>query len=179
MTEHFATFGGPIIVKKYLLIAIASLVVCSMAAAQDVVLSGQVQRVILEPSGTEFCPPPCPINPPVRPDGRQTVCISNRGGCQTMEVKIDHVYRGATQGEIRKFTSRIGEWGRTFPNTAQRIVVSEEAGNVSWSLATERDGKTYIDPKQLRFIGGLATTTGNESDLVALDEVLARSVGRR
>ncbi len=91
-----------------------------------------------------------------------------------MEVKVDRVYRGVAQDKIRQFKSRIGEWGPSFPNTSRKIVVSETAGDIYWSLATERDGKIFIDPKRLRKIGGIETSSTGDSELVALDDVLRK-----
>ncbi|OEZ57735.1 hypothetical protein [Duganella sp. HH105] len=161
------------------LVMVALLGLCSLASAQDVLLVGHVQRVILQPSGTENCPPPCPVVAPVQANGLRTVCVYNGGGCQTMEVKPDHVYRGDAAGETLQFKSRIGEWGPSFPVTEQAIVVSQEGGSVSWSFATERDGKLFIDPKRLRSIGGVPTSIGGTTELVALDDVLARLGGGR
>lgn len=158
-----------------MLIATALLGACSIASAQHVVLIGHVKRVILQPSGTKDCPPPCPAVATVHSNGMQQVCISNGGGCQTMEVEVDNVYRGGAIGRIRQFKTRIGEWGPSFPVTDKQIVVSEEAGNVSWSLATVRDGRVFVDPKRLRSVGGVPTSAAGDSDLVALDEVLAHS----
>jgi hypothetical protein len=159
------------------LITVALLGACSLASAEDLVLTGYVQRVILQPSGTENCPPPCP---PVTtlPDGKQRLCFSNGGGCQAMEVKVDKVYRGAAGGPIRQFKSRIGEWGPTFPVTDKQIVVSESGGNVFWSLATVRDGKIFVDPRRLRTHGGVPTQPVADGELVALDDVLAASASR-
>jgi hypothetical protein len=159
------------------LIVAALLGACSLAAAQDLVLSGHVQRVILQPSGSEDCPPPCP---PVTtlPNGMQRICLSNGGGCQTMEVRVDKVYRGEATGPTRQFKSRIGEWGPTFPVTDKQIVVSESGGNVFWSLATLRDGKIFVDPRRLRTHGGVPTQPVADGELVALDEVLAASASR-
>ncbi len=163
---------------KYTFVAAVLLGACTIAPAQDIVLSGHVQRVVLEPSGTEHCPPPCPAVAKVHPDGTQTVCVSNMGGCQAMDVKIDHVFRGATNAVTRTFSARIGEFGPTFFATNKQIVVSEEGGKVQWSFATERDGKVFIDPKQLRSIGGVASAAKGDAELVSLDEVLARSSSR-
>ncbi|RFP15989.1 hypothetical protein D0T23_08815 [Duganella sp. BJB475] len=102
----------------------------------------------------------------------------NGGGCETLEVKADHVYRGEAGDGTRQFKSRIGEWGPRFPVTEELIVVSEEAGSVSWSPATERDGRIFIDPKRLRSIAGVPTSATGSADLVALDDVLAR-IGAR
>jgi len=155
-------------------IAVALLGGCSIASAQDGLFAGHVQRVILQPSGTENCPQPCPAEAPLQPNGLRTVCISNAGGCQTMDVKVDRVYLGEAGDETRRFKSRIGEWGPSYPVTEEQIIVSVEAGSVSWSFATVKDGRIFIDPKRLRSIAGVPTATANSADLVALDDVLAR-----
>lgn len=164
---------------KSLLVAAALLAACAIVSARDVVLTGHVQRVILQPSGTEDCPPPCPAVAPVQANGMQTVCVSNAGGCQTMEVAVDKVYRGEAGGRIKVFKSRIGEWGPSFSATSSQIVVSESAGNVFWSVATVRDGQIFVDPKRLRSVGGVSVSAAGDGDLVALDEMLARSSARR
>jgi len=161
------------------LIAIVWFGACSIASAQDVLLAGHVQRVILQPSGSENCPRPCPAVAPLQPNGSRTVCVYNGGGCETLEVKVDQVYRGEAGGGTRQFKSRIGEWGPKFPVTEQQIVVSEEAGLVSWSPVTERDGRLFIDPKRLRSIAGVPTSATGSGDLVALDDLLARIGARR
>jgi len=92
-----------------------------------------------------------------------------------MDVKIERVYRGDAKGETRRFKSRIGEWGPTFPVNEKRIVVSEEAGQVSWSPAIEQDGKILIDPRRLRRLGGIPTSTNDDGKLAELDELLERT----
>ena len=156
------------------LLAALAFSISQMASAQDVLLLGEVQRVIVQPSGTAGCPPPCP---PVTlyPDGSKRICISNGGGCQTMDVKIERVYRGDAKGETRRFKSRIGEWGPTFPVNEKRIVVSEEAGVVTWSPAIEQDGKIFIDPGRPRRRGGISTSAADDDGgLVRLEDLLAR-----
>ncbi len=159
-------------------VATVMLGACAIASAQDVLVSGYVQKVILQPQGTENCPRDCPAIAATKPDGTTRVCISNSGGCQTMEVKVDHVYRGEvpgmTRSMTRQFKTYIGEWGPSFAATEEQVVVSEVAGEVWWSPVTKRDGRIYIDPKRLRRIAGVPTATADTEDLVALDEVLAR-----
>jgi hypothetical protein len=159
---------------RFAMLAAVVFSVCSPVSAQDVLLLGEVQRVILQPSGTADCPPPCPPDT-LYPDGSRRICISNGGGCQTMDVKIERVYRGNAKGETRRFKSRIGEWGPSFPVSEKRIVVSEEAGQVSWSPAIEQDGKIFIDPGRLRSIGGIPTSANDDGKLAELDELLERT----
>ena len=157
------------------LLTLASLLLffSSSALAADAIVSGRVQRVILQPSGTDDCPPPCPP-PPAHADGLQTVCISNGGGCQSMEVEVDHVYSGEA-GEAGKrrrlFKTRIGEWGPTFSATSQQIVVSQTRNSVTWSPVTLRDGRAFVDPQRLRSMA--AAHVPGQHELVALDEWLA------
>jgi hypothetical protein len=157
---------------------LASLLVIGAVAsppsgAAEILLAGHVQRVILQPSGTPDCPPPCADFAPL-PDGSRVVCVTNQGGCQAMEMKVDQVYLGQA-GATHTFRSRIGEWGPSFPVTTQQIVVRQEGTSVWWSPATLREGRVYIDPKRLHTIGGVATAAdGADGELVALDEVLGR-----
>ena len=165
-----------IIVK---LLAAALLSAGSIATAQDVVLLGRVQQVVLQPFGTENCPPPCSAVATVQPDGSQRVCISNAGGCQSMEVAVDTIYRGGGGERTRRFKSSIGEWGPSFPVTRKQIVVSEEGGSVFWSFATVREGRIYVDPKKLGSVGRFASSAASDNELVALDDMLARTGARR
>lgn len=141
-------------------------------------LAGQVQRVVLQPTGSENCPPVCPALATEHPDGSRTVCISNQGGCATMDLKVDQVFRGEA-GATRQFRSRIGEFGQSFPVTSAQVVVSDEAGSVHWAIVTERDGRKFIDPKRLWTFGGVPAFAPDDGQLVALDEVLARLGARR
>jgi hypothetical protein len=163
---------------RFAILAAVVFSVISPVLAQDVLLLGEVQRVILQPSGTTDCPPPCPPDT-LYPDGSKRICISNGGGCQTMDVKIERVYRGGAMNETRQFKARIGEWGPMFPVNEKRIVVSEEAGKVSWSPAIEQHGKIFIDPGRLRSIGGIPTSTNDDGKLADLDELLERTATAR
>lgn len=143
---------------------------CVSMPGQDVVLTGHVQKVTLLPFGVDDCPPPCPDH--IIPN---MVCISNAGGCQIMEVKVDKVLLGES-APVRIFKTRIGEWGPTFGVTRQPVVVSEHGGSVSWSEAVMRGDKIYIESKRLRHIGEVnARDLGpDEDDLVSLDAMLER-----
>ncbi|NHZ88334.1 hypothetical protein F2P45_04730 [Massilia sp. CCM 8733] len=138
------------------------------AAAQDVVLTGHVQKITLLPFGADDCPPTC------TPDAGR-VCIHNSPGCQIMEVSVDKVLLGEA-GPVRHFRSHIGEWGPTFRVASWPIVVSEKDGKVSWADATVRGDRLYIDPTQLRSIGDVSARDlqPDEHGLVPLDALLER-----
>jgi hypothetical protein len=144
------------------------------ASADDVLMTAYVQQVILQPRGSEQCPELCPEQPAGNPDAPRRVCIANDGGCQTIEVKVQQVYRGQATGPVRRFASRIGEWGTNFPLSSGLIVISEDRGNVYWSPITERDGRIFIDPQRLRTTGGVLIAQPGDGPLLALDEALAR-----
>ena len=154
-------------------IAVAALCgACALASAQDVVVTGHVKRVILQPRGADDCPEPCPP----QPSGSRHICVSNAGGCQTMDVEVDHVYRGAAVDGIRRFRTEIGEWGPTFGVTSTRVVVVQNGtAGVSWSPVTERDGKLFFDPQRIRWIGNSWTAPPDSKALVALDDALGHA----
>lgn len=156
------------------LLAAALLGICSLASADDVLLTGHVQQVILQPFGTENCPEPCPVIATPLPNGGHRICITNAGGCQTLEVKVDHVYRG-TSGPTRRFRSAIGEFGPSFRTPREQIVVSESDGQVYWSHVTRKDGKLFIDSKRLWSVNGVKVRREDDAELIELDEILARS----
>jgi hypothetical protein len=153
----------------------ACISVCAPASAEDVLMTGYVQQVILQPRGSEHCPEPCPEQPPVSAGAPRSVCVSNAGGCQTIEIKVGRVVRGQAAGPTRRFASRIGEWGPSYPLTNRQIVVGEEGGRVVWSPITQREGRIFIDPKRLGVINGVTIAQPGDGDLLALDDVLARA----
>lgn len=165
--------------SKVAIITCGLLAFCSIASAQNALITGHVQRVVLLPDGAETCPPVCPTPAPIGRNGVQTVCITNQGGCQIMEVKVDHDYRGASQGQIKEFRSRIGEWGPSFPVTNKQILVMEHAGHASWFPITEVDGKSFIDPKSIPTVHGVRTSPESDKELVALEEFISRAGAAR
>lgn len=160
--------------SKFGIIICGLLAFCSIASAQNALITGHVQRVILIPSGAETCPPVCPTPAPIGRNGIQTVCITNLGGCQVMEVKVDHDYRGTSQGQTREFRSRIGEWGPSFPVTSKQILVMESEGQVNWLPITEVNGKSFIDPESIPRVHGVRTSPGGDKELEALEEFISR-----
>jgi hypothetical protein len=158
---------------KRALTAALVLGICSLATAQDVLLAGHVQRVILQPAGTENCPKLCPVMSTKHPDGTTTICISNQGGCETMDVKVDQVYAGQADG-VRQFKERVGEFGPHFATTSEQVIVSQERNVVHVAAIFEQDGKQFIDPKRLWKFNGLAASSPGDETFVDLDVVLAR-----
>jgi hypothetical protein len=160
---------------KQIVLAAALCGVGNVASADDVLMTAYVQQVILQPRGSAQCPELCPEAAPGNPDAPKRVCVGNDGGCQIIDVKVQQVYRGQAAGPMRRFASRIGEWGPNYPLSSRLIAISEDRGNVYWSPITERDGRILIDPQRLRFIGGVQIAQAGDGPLLALDEALARS----
>ena len=91
-----------------------------------------------------------------------------------MEVKVDHDYRGTSQGQTREFRSRIGEWGPSFPVTDKQILVMESDGHVNWFPITTVDGKSFIDRQSIPRVHGIRTSPEGDKELEALEEFIAR-----
>lgn len=163
---------------KSTLIAALLLGACRLGSAQDLMLLGQVQRLTLEPVGTEHCRALCPALIAERPDGSRTLCFSRNAPCETMELKVDQVLVGEA-GAMRQFKTRGGEFGPFFHAVSVPVLVTEEANGVHWAPVIERDGKRFIDPRRLWKFRGVAASSPGDGELVELDEVLARLGVRR
>ncbi|HEX8611392.1 MAG TPA: hypothetical protein VF800_08915 [Telluria sp.] len=155
--------------------ALVLLALASQASAQDVLLAGKAQRVVLLAYGAQGCPDPCEARKPSSAD-TQWVCLNNGGGCESMEVKVEQVLLGEAGVTTRVFKQGIGEWGPRFTDWRGQVIVNQEGGTISWSPAHLRDGKIYIESKKLRSIRNVKTSDlgPDDDDLVALDAVLER-----
>lgn len=126
-------------------LAAALILSCAPAFAQQALVAGTIQKVSYEPRGSDECPEPCPAVTP-RADGLTTVCISNAGGCESVELKVEQDVTGQSpRGSLRRFgKKRIGEWGPVFPVTAKLIAVHQHDQSLSWTPAVLRDGRVYV-----------------------------------
>jgi len=140
--------------------AALALALTAPCAAEEL-LFGRVQKVIQQPSGADGCPEPCPIEPV----GSRTVCISNGGGCEAMELKVERDFLGRrAPGSVWSVSKRVGEWGTAFPVTVQPIVV-------------HHDGQVLVHPD--RFVGVLRAAKsewfGNDTaGMVPVEQVVER-----
>lgn len=165
-------------IRSFLTAALLSCTFACPAWGQDVLLAGHVIRLTVEPEGTQNCPRACPDGLSSKANGVTRVCVPMAWACETLEVKVDRVYRGEA-GETRTFKTRSGEFGQRFQATSGTVIVSEEAHAVYWAPVLEEAGRQVVDPKKLWRFGGLSASAPGDDLLVPLDEVLARlGVGR-
>lgn len=119
------------------------------ACAAEELIAGRIQKVIQQPSGADACPRPCPVEPEKSADGRHRVCVSNAGGCETMEIKVERDLLGRREsGSVWTVSRRVGEWGPAFPVTSELIVVHEDNGRLRWTPAVLRDGQVLVHPQR-------------------------------
>ncbi|RJG22537.1 hypothetical protein D3872_05205 [Massilia cavernae] len=82
------------------------------------------------------------------------ICLSNQGGCQTVEVKVVTQYLGSNNDATHTFRSRTGEWGGlNFPMTSNVILVHASDGKATWAPLVSRDGKTYFKAASMSSVG--------------------------
>ena len=124
---------------------------CASASAQQTLVAGTIQKVSYEPRGSDDCPDPCPVAAP-RADGLTTVCISNMGGCESVDLKVEHDVTGQSpRGSLRRFgKQRIGEWGPTFPVTAKLVAIYQHDQSLSWTPAVLRNGQVHVLPNNFK-----------------------------
>lgn len=136
------------------MLSAALLAMSAHAGATELLFSGTVERQIVQPSGTPDCASPCPANSAPDAHGSARVCVSNRGGCQVVEVRVLHDYLGTARAPMERFTSRTGEWGKlNFPDSNQPILVHAVDGVAHWTALTTRDGADAIDTADTAFMG--------------------------
>jgi hypothetical protein len=158
--------------------ALALALIALPASAQEELLVGRIQKVIQQPSGADECPAPCPAEPEQGPGGLQRVCVSNAGGCEAMELKVERDFLGRrAPGSTWTVSRRVGEWGPAFPATSPPSVVSRDGTRVRWTPAVQRGGEVLVHPD--RFVSVLMAVKrawfgGDTAGMVPVEQALAR-----
>lgn len=159
------------------LVFLAALGAAASASAGEQLFAGQVQKIVLRPSGVNGCPPPCPE---AQPDehGITRVCVSNQGGCQSTDIPVQQVFLGdARPGSTITVESRTGEWGgTTFPSGPAPVLVSLDERSHRWAELATRDGKLFFKAARLPQLGGIdpRALPADADGMVSLDQLLAR-----
>lgn len=158
-------------------VAALAVALATPCAAEEL-LAGRVQKVIQQPSGADGCPPPCPLEPETSADGVRRVCVSNGGGCEAMELKVERDFLGRREaGSAWSVAQRVGEWGSAFPVTSQLIVVYHDGARLRWTPAVLRDGQVLVHPE--RFVTVLRAAKNewfgrDTTGMVPVEQAVAR-----
>lgn len=124
---------------------LCALVFSQAAVADELLFTGQVQSITLQPSGVGQCKRACADMPPGR------VCISNEGGCQDAALKVITGHLGARDGELLHFPSRSGEWGTlNFPADDAPILVYVKDGQATWAPLNVHGDKSWFKVSAMR-----------------------------
>ena len=156
---------------KLFKLLLCTLMFSQAAFAEELLFTGQVQSITLQPSGVGQCRRACDDTPP------GMVCISNQGGCQdaVLMVLTDHL--GSRNGATLRFASRTDEWGRlNFPDEETPILVYAKDGQATWAPLTVRHNKAYFKADAMR--GEIRATVKaldlNADGEAALDQLIER-----
>lgn len=154
---------------------------CSLAPAEEVLVSGSVERISLLPHGTAECPAPCPQTNTELPDGATRVCISNYCGCQVTDIKVDKVLLGTDPGGILHVKSRLGEWCKpTFPISSALLLVHVKEGSARWSRIDARDGVETFEARSFDKIGSVpAASLASDQGKVTIEQLRKALAERR
>jgi hypothetical protein len=169
------------VMLKVVVIGIAAGAAMAPSSAQELLVTGRVESILLQPNGARDCPMIEPVSTTTNEQGVTRLTISNMGGCQIAEVSVEQVLAGTAGGATLKFASRTGEWGRlNFPNSHELILVSVDHGRPAWFATSMRDGKLYFKPDGVRSVAGVPLDSLQAgADGIALDALLARVAPRR
>lgn len=149
--------------------AAALILVCASASAQQALVAGTIQKVSYQPRGADDCPDPCPRMEARLADGSTRICISNGGGCESIELKVERDFYGTSpRGSLRRFEKRIGEFGPTFPVTSRLIVIRQDGERLHWTPAVLRDGRVHVVPDSFNSLARQASIDWIRDDHPAL-----------
>lgn len=141
----------------------------SLASAEELLISGRVESILLLRSGSEHCPDLS--SPHKNADGSQRVTISNDGGCQQATIRVSQTLLGKPQPQTITIATRIGEFGQpSLPLQASDILIDADAGAVHWSELEQKNGATFFASKPFKSIGGvtIASLPHDEDGLIPL-----------
>jgi len=130
----------------------------TLAPADELLVSGRVESILLLPSGSEHCPNLSGSSK--NADGSQQVSISNAGGCQQATIKVSHTLLGKPQPATITIATRLGEWGRpSLPLQAGDILIYADAGTLRWSELAQKNGVAFFESKPFKTVGGVQIAT--------------------
>jgi hypothetical protein len=160
---------------KLFKLVLCSLVFSQAAFAEELLFTGQVQSISIQPSGVGQCRQACADTPP------GMVCVSNQGGCQDAELKVLKDHLGSRNGATLHFASRTGEWGRlNFPDSGRPILVYAKDGQATWAPLTLHGDKAYFQPNEMH--GEIRQVAQafmqDEGGEVALDQLIEKLRGQ-
>jgi hypothetical protein len=157
---------------------------CALAAglpamAGELLMTGHIESILLQPRGAPGCPGP--VRAVALANGATRITVSNGCGCQQTKVDIDRVLMGRPPDEPHKrvatFNSEVGEWCKVELPVGREAVLIDvlDANDLRW-FSTERRGDTlFVAPGEIRFIGGVNVRDmpADDDGLVPLDDMLA------
>lgn len=150
------------------------------AGATEQLFIGQVQKIVVRPTGTEGCPKPkpCEEEEPLPPPGMTRVCLRRLSNCQATDLQVREVFLGDLQpGKTTTVNSHPGEFTTlVFPSSSAPVLVILNGASHRWAEIKTRDGQLFFKPVRGWTIGGIKTETlpADADGMVSLDELLAR-----
>jgi hypothetical protein len=117
-------------------------------AADELLVAGRVESIVLTPAGAPGCPDLNDMRGP-------RLTVSNDCGCQEARIKVEQTYVGDSPGATLSITSRLGEWCKpTLPVSAAAILVRTQGPETKWSPLEIKDGVQLFKPASFTYVGG-------------------------
>ena len=141
----------------------------SLASAQELLISGHVESILLLPSGSANCPNLSGSTKAAA--ASQHIALSNDGGCQQATIHVSRTLLGKPQPQTITIATRIGEWGQpSLPLQASDILIDADAGAVRWSALEQKNGAVFFEAKPFKSIGGvtIASLPHDDDGLIPL-----------
>jgi hypothetical protein len=137
-------------------------------AADELLVSGRVESILLTPAGAPGCPDLSDTRGP-------RLTVSNDCGCQETRIKVAHTYVGDSAGDTLTFKERLGEWCKpALPVRSAPVLVRTFGPEIKWSPLESKDGMQLFKPASFTYVGGypMKAMPADEAGMAPLESLL-------
>jgi hypothetical protein len=118
---------------------------CLDASADELLVAGRVESVLLVARGAPGCIDPADLPPPKK-DGVSMVMVSNSCGCQESRIVVDKTFVGQSPGASLVLKSPLGEWCRPALAVSMRPALIQVKDGGVRSAPLDGDDRFAVKP---------------------------------
>lgn len=144
------------------------------ASADELLIVGPVESVLLVARGAPGCIDPADL-PPEKKDGISRVIVSNSFSCQEGTIRVDRTFAGKPPGATLVLKTPLGEWCRPLLGVSMRAALIQVNDGGVRSAPLDDDGRFEAKPFTM-LLGVPANSLAVDANgRASLDALLARA----
>ena len=160
--------------KRTLYLAAALSVAAFHVQAEELLIAGRVESVLLVARGAPSCIDPADV-PAETKNGVRAVLISNGCGCQESTIRVDQTFAGTPPGATLVLKTALGEWCRPSLTVSMHPALIQVKDGSVRSAPLDGDGRFEAKPFTV-ILGVRASTLAVDAEgRASLDALLARA----